>query len=243
MHLPILRSTSNCEEDEIRTQHNFSVEVVDKLGNKLAFDGNLMSQHAKIVAQLRVLRNDNPQACVFVLWPPRPPENLLHVQHACTNLPVINPIKPLSAWCLVRQDSVLYPWIFFSTSFIASAVLSIYLSMLNISEAPLSHKDDGFSLYNGTFSKNDTHIHLRTTMTTIHSHTSAKLRQYIQSVHYSRALMSGCPREPRKALAYSVSVAQRDCKTMRTWTSEVVSSQSLRAKSTLIAQPLSEVWM
>ena len=49
----------------MRTQHNLGVEVVSEVVNELGLDGGLVRQHAQVVAELRMLRDDDP--CV-----PRP---------------------------------------------------------------------------------------------------------------------------------------------------------------------------
>lgn len=63
------------------TQDNLSVEVVDKQAHELRFDGQLVSQHAQVVAEVGVLRDDHAQAAALVLRPPSAPEDLLHIQH------------------------------------------------------------------------------------------------------------------------------------------------------------------
>ena len=46
------------------TQHDLRVEVVHQLGYKLAFNGQLVGQHAQVVAQTQVLRDDDAQPAV-----------------------------------------------------------------------------------------------------------------------------------------------------------------------------------
>jgi hypothetical protein len=66
-----------------RTQHNLRIQIVDNLANELRLDGDLVSQHAQVVRQVSVLGDDYALPTVLKLRPPRAPEDLLYIQHAC----------------------------------------------------------------------------------------------------------------------------------------------------------------
>ena len=66
------------------TQDDLGVEVVHEAAHELGLDRDLVGQHSEVVSKVCVLRDDDAQPCSFELGPPSPPENLLHVQHACS---------------------------------------------------------------------------------------------------------------------------------------------------------------
>ena len=65
------------------TKHDLRIEIVHELGDELALNGDLMSQHAQVVAELGVLCDDDAQTGVLKLRPPCSSKNLLDIQHAC----------------------------------------------------------------------------------------------------------------------------------------------------------------